>query len=280
MTLATPTETAAPAQHSPARAADLSSQHATPEADAPATAATAAVGAGPAAGGDRGWRPPTLLAESHEPLVAEGWTALDDLRWPGRWPSPLAHVLVGPGGVVVVDVDPRHWRLTADSSLRLGRRDATRECRETAGRAADVASLLHHEHRGAVHAFLCLTAQPLPAVEVEGGVTVTGVHGLGEALRTMPPLLGAADVQRISAHLQWQLSARGDRVEPADRAHLGTAHLGLVPAQRPASDEATAPPSRSAAQDEHLAAPAAVVTAFATRREALAAEREPSRRPR
>lgn len=266
MTLLTPTETAAPAQRTAPRGEELSAPSTTPVA-APVAPAVAA---SPAAD-DRGWLPATPLAQALGQLAADGWTLLSDLRWTGRWTAPLAHLLVGPGGVVVVDADARPWRLTPDSTLRLGRRDGRRECRAAAQRAADVASLLHHEHRGAVHAYLCLTAQPLPAVQVDGGVTATGVHGLVAALREAPVLLDAVDVRQVSAHLRWQLSARGDRVEPAgtgEPVDRGAALLGLVPSQRPATDVGDVP------------APAAVVTGFATRREALAAEKELARGPR
>jgi len=260
MSLLTPTETVAPAQRTP-RGALRPVPTPVPSPSTPAPSEP-------------------LLSAVLDELAGEGWTVLHGPAWPGRWSAAPAHVLVGLGGVVVVDVDARPWRLTPDGGLRLGRRDGTRECRASARRAADVASLLHHEHHAVVRAVLCLTSQPLPAAPVADGVTVTGPRGLATAVRQLPVVLDAVDVQQLSAHLQWQLLAREQRVD------RGAALLGLVPAQRPASDDATrsAATASDEAQDaaEPPSAPGPVVApvVFATRREALAAERERSGRAR
>jgi len=252
MSLLTPTEAVAPAQPTPRGA--LRPVPAPVPAPAPAPSPTTAVPSEPEL--------PAVLDE----LAGEGWAVLHGATWPGRWSVAPAHVLVGLGGVVVVDADARPWRLTPDGGLRLGRRDGARECRASAQRAADVASLLHREHHAAVRAVLCLTSQPLPAVPVEDGVTVTGPRGLAASVRRLPVLLDAVDVQQLSAHLRWQLSAREQRVD------RGAALLGLVPAQWSGGDDATA----TAPTAEPQAAP----RVFATRREALAAERERSGRTR
>jgi len=259
MSLLTPSETVAPAQRTPRGFL----RPVPAPAPSPSTAASE-----------------RELPEVLDELAGEGWTVLHGPAWPGRWTAAPAHVLVGLGGVVVVDVDARPWRLTPDGGLRLGRRDGARECRASARRAADVASLLHHEHHTAVRAVLCLTSQPLPAAPVAAGVTVTGPRGLAAAVRQLPVVLDAVDVQQLSAHLQWQLLAREQRVD------RGAALLGLVPAQRPASDDASRPAASvpddapDGAATPSVSSPVAEPAVFATRREALAAERERSGRTR
>ncbi|MBF5083621.1 hypothetical protein [Quadrisphaera sp. INWT6] len=260
MTLLTPTETGVPAQRAPRgglRAALRASSSATssaPQRPAPLSE-------------------PALDAVLDE-LTAEGWTVLGGLTWPGRWSAGPAHLMVGPGGVVVVDVDARPWRLTPDGGLRLGRRDGVREGRAVARRAADVASLLRHEHRDAVRAVLCLTSQPLPAVLLETGTTVAGTRGLAVALRELPVVLDAVDVRETSAHLQRQLASREQRLDR--RAAL----LGLVPAPRPATDAAPVFLAATTATTAPAAEAEAAPSVFTTRREALAAERGRSRRSR
>lgn len=245
----------------------------------------------------RGSVPEPALAAVLSELAGEGWVVLSDLAWPGRWSTPLAHAVVGPAGVVVIDTDPRPWRLTAANGLRLGLRAGTRERRTTSERAADVASLLRPEHREAVLPVLCLTSQPLPAVAVEHGVTATGPSGLATALRQLPGVLDTAAVREVGAHLAHYLAAR---TEVVDR---GAALLGLVPAPRAALTAAvpvagllSAPAPAPVAQqvdeqmdglvdekvDEQVAGPEIPTepVVHATRREAIAAERAQGRRRR
>jgi hypothetical protein len=48
-----------------------------------------------------------VVAEKLSELVPRGWYVLHDVHWPGRPKANLDHVLVGPGGVVVVDA--KNW---------------------------------------------------------------------------------------------------------------------------------------------------------------------------
>jgi hypothetical protein len=40
-------------------------------------------------------------------LASVGWLRFDDVPWPGRAGATIDHILVGPGGVVAIDV--QHW---------------------------------------------------------------------------------------------------------------------------------------------------------------------------
>src|SRR6478735_1410466 len=48
-----------------------------------------------------------MVADKLSELVPRGWYVLHDVHWPGRPKATLDHVLVGPGGVVVVD--SKNW---------------------------------------------------------------------------------------------------------------------------------------------------------------------------
>ena len=48
-----------------------------------------------------------VVADKLGELVPRGWYVLHDVHWPGRPKASLDHVLVGPGGVVVVDC--KNW---------------------------------------------------------------------------------------------------------------------------------------------------------------------------
>ena len=47
------------------------------------------------------------VAQVLDELDAHGWKVLHDVRWPGQHKANLDHVLVGPGGVIVVDA--KNW---------------------------------------------------------------------------------------------------------------------------------------------------------------------------
>src|SRR3954454_21968195 len=56
-----------------------------------------------------------VLAEVLRPLDTLGWRVLEDRRWPGSKRANVDFVLIGPGGVVVLDA--KHW---AELEIRNG----------------------------------------------------------------------------------------------------------------------------------------------------------------
>ncbi|GIG41609.1 NERD domain-containing protein [Cellulomonas phragmiteti] len=130
-------------------------------------------------------------------LGPEGWTSLPGLRGPGRGAGRIDHVVIGPGGVVVVDAT------------------------DAAQAAGWVTSLLAPRHRSAVRAVVCATDRPAAAVEGCGAAVVSR-DALADHLRGLPARLHPADVAGLAQHLHVLL---GEAWEPdvLTTATLGTA---------------------------------------------------------
>lgn len=149
-------------------------------------------------------------------LERDGWTVLPGPSLPGdlRHPGGTGHVLVGPGGVVVVDVRPAPAR----------RRDATAADGEQAA-AAVVTSLLAPRHRSAVRSVVCLVdgsrtpgdvvrgaaaAGPAAGTGAVAGAVVTGQDELAAWLRALPARLHAQDVAGLAQLLDLALTLPSD----------------------------------------------------------------------
>jgi hypothetical protein len=133
------------------------------------------------------------------PLEQRGWVVLHDLAVPGS-PANIDHLLIGPGGVVVIDskqyrgrlqLDPHgllwHGRHLLTPALRAVRWEAD-QADEVLGVAdVDVASIV------AVHG----AGVPWAGVTVDG-VTVAPTSRLLDLLRARLPILTAEQVGRLT----------------------------------------------------------------------------------
>lgn len=142
------------------------------------------------------------VAKALDSLRPEGWYVLHDVHWPGRPKANLDHVLVGPGGIIVVDA--KNW--AGDVAVRNGalRQNGYSRERSTAGaleQCAAVAALLEPQHRRLVQAWLCMVGQPALPQVFTSGVAVLGLNALGEAVRSLPAVLDPATVQVIGQYL-------------------------------------------------------------------------------
>ncbi|MEJ5914389.1 nuclease-related domain-containing protein [Pseudokineococcus sp. 1T1Z-3] len=149
------------------------------------------------------------VAQALRDLDRFGWTALHDVRWPGRPRANLDHVALGPGGVVVVDA--KNWTGQVgvrDGTLRQNGHDRTREVESVLAAAAAVTVLLNPTHRTAVRAVLCLAGQDMPATTTSSGVVVVGKAHLAEHLAALPPRLSPYEVADLGRHLHDQLERR------------------------------------------------------------------------
>ena len=167
-------------------------------------------------------------AAALEALVPDGWLLLHDVRWPGRPRANLDHVVVGPGGVVVVDA--KNWSTPVrvrDGVLWAGRHGKTYECEAAASAAAAVGALLRPEHRHLSRAALCLVQQELEGTPVEAGVVVAGLRQVAPAIRSMRGVLTATEVAAVHGHLVQVLGAS------SSPAVLTTAALDRRPLARP-----------------------------------------------
>lgn len=155
---------------------------------------------------------------------APGWRVLHDVRWPGHPQARLAHVAVGPGGVVVV--------LEDGPGLHEGVRDARAENLSCA--TAAVTALLGPAHRRSVrglHAVERRSGEPTRAAVVLADL-------LPEVLASLPEVLTPVETVVVAAHLRVELDPTGAarrvaRVpRPAPAAEPGAAEAGPSPARR------------------------------------------------
>lgn len=171
-------------------------------------------------------------------LEPAGWTALHDLYRPGRSPTGIDHVAVGPGGVVVVDV-----------------RSSDASGSDAADAAATITALLAPRHRTAVRAVVCLTDRVPPHAGTAGadaapGATVVTPDGLAAHLRGLAPRLRPADVSGLAQLLSLHLgvahgtgaltTAALDAPRSPRRRAVRPSAAGPLPAPRPAPEQSPA----------------------------------------
>lgn len=143
-----------------------------------------------------------LVAERLAAVEGEHWRILHDVHWPGRPKANLDHVLVGPGGVVVLDT--KNWTGTVE--LRGG------ELRQNGYRAAGidsvldqasaVSALLEPQHRHLTAGWICLVGQPDLAGRSNSGVRIEGADTLIPALRSLPTVLDVVAIDVVARHLE------------------------------------------------------------------------------
>ncbi|MBM7782181.1 nuclease-related domain-containing protein [Arthrobacter tumbae] len=150
-----------------------------------------------------------IVAERLAELEGEGWRVLHDVHWPGRPKANLDHVLVGPGGVVVLDT--KNWTGTVE--LRRGELHQNghraRRIDTVLDQASAVAALLEPQHRHLAAGWICLIGQPGVAGRSNSGVRVEGAETFIPALRSLPTVLDIVAIDAIALHLRGLLA--GDR---------------------------------------------------------------------
>lgn len=169
-----------------------------------------------------------IVARKLAELEPLGWLALHDVHWPGRPQANLDHVLVGPGGVVVIDA--KNW--SGEVHLRNGvlyQGIYTRET-DTSGalrQAASLAALLEPPHRRLVQAWLCMVRQPDVRAVTSTGVKICGVDSLPEAVAALPVVLDSTAVKVLYDYLSRTLAG------PASPGILTTASFDRAGKQPP-----------------------------------------------
>lgn len=140
-------------------------------------------------------------------LTPQGWLLLHDVHWPGRPLANLDHVLVGPGGVVVVDA--KNWTGTVevrDGVLRQNGYSRNPAVDGALGQAAAVAALLEAPHRHLVRSIICLTGQPDFADVTGSGVRVLGINHVVARVAALPAVLDPPTVAGLYSLLGEQLT--------------------------------------------------------------------------
>lgn len=188
-----------------------------------------------------------IVADQLSRLIPHGWYLLHDVHWPGRPKANLDHVLVGPGGVVVVDA--KNWtgevRVSA-GVLWQGRFARTQSVEGALAQCAAVASVLAPPHRRFVRPLICLAGQPDLFAITNADVAVVGADRVVDAVLALPPVLDQQTVVGLYAHLGQQLT----QVPAADSPVLKslTAHRVVVTPSARRQDESQRPATRPAAR--------------------------------
>jgi hypothetical protein len=167
-----------------------------------------------------------LAAERLAGLGSYGWLLLHDVHWPGRPLARLEHVLVGPGGVVVVSV--KNWSghvAVVDGALLQNGHDRFPAVETSLAQAAAVAAVLPAPWRRLVRSLICLTAQPELRGTTGSGIEVRGIDGIPEAVTGLPDVLDAPSALLLYAQLGQLLT----------RPHVPEAGTVRNPAYRPAT---------------------------------------------
>lgn len=128
--------------------------------------------------------------------LPEGWIALHDLAWPGRPKANIDHVVIGPGGVFVVDA--KNWSGRVEVRDQVLSQNGRR--RESAVASAAAAAL-------AVQAIVCPPAtctgvlcfvRDEPLATPARDVMVCSTGNLTALLAARPHVLSADDVRRCA----------------------------------------------------------------------------------
>lgn len=161
-----------------------------------------------AASHERGDDGEWLVRDLLSPLAAEGWRLLHRRRWPGTRRADIDHLLIGPGGVVVLDT--KNWRghvRIAHGRLLQGQDDVSDALD---GLRAQVAAIED-----------VLVTHGLAPLEVVGSLVLVG-HS------AEPVLLGRLHAVGDAHLLRW-LRARGARLHPTTIASLAAVLQEHVP---------------------------------------------------
>jgi Nuclease-related domain len=124
-------------------------------------------------------------------LEERGWVVLHDLAVPGS-PANIDHLVIGPGGVVVIDSKQYRGRLRLDPAGLMwhGRHLLTmtlRAARWEADQAHEVLDIADVD----VGAIVAVHGASVPWGRLEtDGVTVASAGGVPDLLRALPPVLG------------------------------------------------------------------------------------------
>jgi hypothetical protein len=158
-----------------------------------------------------------IVADRLSRLIPHGWYVLHDVHWPGRPKANLDHVLVGPGGIVVVDA--KNWTgevRVSSGVLWQGRYARTQSVEGALAQCAAVASVLAPPHRRLVRPMICMAAQPELFGVTSSDVAVAGVERVVAAVTALPDVLDQQTVVGLYAHLGQMLTQ-----EQEDSALLG-----------------------------------------------------------
>lgn len=145
-------------------------------------------------------------------LEPEGWRTLHGRHWPGTRRADLDHVVVGPGGVVVLD--SKTWRgevAVRGGRLWRGQADASEEVEKLVDQVAAVEAVVAEQGLApaAVTGGAVFVGQSRRVVQL-GRIHLLGHTALLRWLRALPRRLDAEAVSQLVTHLDGALAQLPD----------------------------------------------------------------------
>jgi hypothetical protein len=148
-----------------------------------------------------------LVAGTLSRLIPHGWFLLHDVHWPGRPLARLDHVLVGPGGVVVISSKSWNGHVEVRDGVLRQNGYARHPVIEVAlGQAAAVAALLPANRRRFVRSMVCMAAQHDVSGTTACGVEVHGAGRVVAAVAALPRVLDSESVIGLYSQLSQLLT--------------------------------------------------------------------------
>jgi hypothetical protein len=158
---------------------------------------------------ERGAEGEAATAAALAELEARGWATFHDVRWPGRQRANIDHVVVGPGGVFVID--SKNWSGDVRVVDGVLRQDGRRREREVAAAAEAALALTPYLGGLAATPVLCFT-RPEPVEGWARDVMLCSTHDLSARLAAQPAILGRDSISRVTTILRGQLAPARDRL--------------------------------------------------------------------
>lgn len=185
--------------------------------------------------------------------LSPDWVVLHDLRWPGRRFANIDHLVIGPGGVFVVDSKKWTGRLSVDGGvLRQNGRAREKAVSGCADAALAVAGVVptYAEH---VHPVLCFVGDS----ELRGwsrDVMLCSTGTLMEMLLSRSAVLAPRDVEHLrlalDIGLQSATAPTAPTQRPGARQPVLSGRASAAPARRPTRREQRAVARRRKATRE------------------------------
>jgi hypothetical protein len=147
--------------------------------------------------------------------LPEGWVVLHDLAWPGRQRANLDHVVVGPGGVFVVDAKNWTGRIEVRDQV-LVQNGRQRESAVSSVTAAAIAVQQLVSPAPCVGVLCFVREEPLATSS--WNVAVCSTATLVATLTSRPPVLGPDDVRNCAEAVRAGTATRSVRPSAPHRS--------------------------------------------------------------
>jgi hypothetical protein len=188
---------------------------------------------------DRGAEGESLTADILSALGPE-WVVFHDQRWPGRLRANIDHIVLGPGGIFVIDSKNWSGDLRVDGHrLRQNGRHRERAVAAVADAALTVAEMIS-PFASSVRPVLCFTREE-PMSGWVRDVMVSSTSTLVSMLESRELILETDQVSAAATHLDMQLRAAAES-SPAPRPATPGAKPRLVTSANPRSMPDHPPP--------------------------------------